>query len=96
MPWDQRSRRRAELPADWPIIRQDVLERDGYRCMMRGPNCTDVATEVNHKSRFDHGRTNLEAACSTCHAEETSRQGNAAQVRRSRPPEPHPGLLPKG
>ena len=97
MPWDQASRRRSELPADWPIIRRDVLERDQHTCQLHGPRCTTRATEVDHVGdRHDHGRANLRAACHPCHAERTTAQGHAA-ARQARaaaqhPRERHPGL----
>jgi len=97
MPWDVVSRRRAELPPDWPIITRDVLERDGHQCQIVGPNCTRIATEVDHKDdRHDHTLRNLRAACHACHAQRTSAQGHAA-AREARqaalhPRETHPGL----
>jgi hypothetical protein len=33
----------------WRRVRARVLSRDGYRCQLRLPGCTDVATCVHHK-----------------------------------------------
>lgn len=90
------SDRAARLPADWPQIRADVLERDGYRCKIRwDEGCEAVADEVDHINRGDdHRRENLQAACGWCHGKKSSAEGNAARTRWSskRKPERHPGL----
>jgi 5-methylcytosine-specific restriction protein A len=96
MPWDQVSRRRSELPADWTIIRRDVLERDAHTCQLRGERCTTTATECDHiGDRHDHSRNNLRAACHPCHAARTAAQGHQT-MREQRavaqhPRERHPG-----
>ena len=55
----------------WRRVRQTILERDGYRCQVRGPSCTHAATEVDHRipaaaggSFFDSA--NLRASCKQC------------------------------
>lgn len=95
MPWDWNSRRRAELPPDWPIIQSDVLDRDGHRCQIKGERCTGRATEVDHiDDRHDHSRANLRAACHNCHADRTAAQGHAAaaaaRAKAKHPREEHP------
>lgn len=97
MPWDNTSRRRTELPRDWSVIRRDVLNRDHHTCQLAGPHCTTNATEVDHAAdRHDHTRTNLRAACHTCHTERTTTQGHQAarQARQAarHPTEQHPGM----
>lgn len=95
MPWDNTSRRRTELPTDWPIIRRDVLTRDNHHCQLRSPHCTGYATEVDHiGDKHNHTRDNLRAACHTCHAERTTAQGHtaarAARANAHHPRETHP------
>lgn len=97
MPWDRQSRRRSELPPNWPAIRTFVLERDGHRCRIQGPRCTGHATEVDHVGdRHNHQPRNLRAACHPCHAGRTAEQGHEAMrlIRATghRKPERHPGL----
>lgn len=55
----------------WRRIRQQVLERDGHLCQIRGPNCTRLADQVDHIVPWDKGGapydpTNLRAACRRC------------------------------
>lgn len=52
-------------------VRIPVLERDGYRCQIRGPKCTVHANDVDHiVSRKDGGPlldpNNMRAACAPC------------------------------
>jgi 5-methylcytosine-specific restriction endonuclease McrA len=94
--WDN-SDRRARLPKDWHTRRQRVLRRDGYRCkvLKEGRRCTNPARDVDHVVRGDdHSESNLRAICVGCHKAKSSAEGVAAQPRRKRPPEAHPGLLP--
>ncbi len=99
MPWDRTSRRRSELPADWPTIRTDVLNRGQHACRIAGPNCTRIATEVDHiGNRHNHSRTNLRAACTTCHSERTTSQRHdamrALRATARHTDELHPALRP--
>lgn len=88
-PW-----RTAPLPPDWPARRLAVLERDGWTCRLRGPRCEGAANECDHiGANTDHRLENLQAACRTCHRSKTGRQGRAAQPKRKREPEPHPGFI---
>lgn len=55
----------------WRRLRLLVLERDNYRCQMRGEGCTGTATQVDHVVPLDRGGsrldpTNLQAACAHC------------------------------
>jgi 5-methylcytosine-specific restriction enzyme A len=97
MPWPNASRRRAELPTNWPDIRAAVLDRDGHVCQIRGPRCTGRANQVDHAGdRDDHRLHALRAACRTCHAQRTATQGHDSmrQIRTKarHPVEQHPGL----
>ncbi|AER26478.1 HNH endonuclease [Mycobacterium phage Saintus] len=92
------SARRFDLPPDWEVRRQEVLDDANGVCEIRGPGCLGWATEVDHIRRGnDHGRRNLQAACSTCHGKKSSAEGNARkrQLRamRRRPPDRHPGSM---
>lgn len=90
------SRRRQQLPADWDRRRRRILERDRYRCTLGLDGCTGAATEVHHLgSPDDHSDRNLAAACSHCHAVETSHESQRARgvgAARRRPKPKHPGL----
>jgi hypothetical protein len=86
--------RRSPLPRDWKRRRLRVLERDRYRCRIRGPKCVGRATDVDHIGRDDdHRLVNLRSACGPCHDARTARQAQAAGVAHYRPRVAHPGLL---
>jgi len=57
------------LPEDWAIIRKQILERDGHKCIWCG--CT-IWPEVDHIIRRADGGTedpeNLRTLCVHCHA----------------------------
>lgn len=65
-----RSRQARGLGGDWEATRLRILERDGWRCRIRGPRCRGRATTVDHvipRSRGGSSRDdNLRAACTTC------------------------------
>lgn len=52
-----------------------------------------IANQADHIDRGDnHDLTNLQAACTNCHAAKTAAEGNAAKPQRRRPTrEQHPG-----
>jgi 5-methylcytosine-specific restriction endonuclease McrA len=57
----------------WRRLRLLVLDRDRWQCQIRGPDCTQVATCVDHiVARADGGpcwdTTNLRAACRKCNS----------------------------
>ncbi|WP_205538483.1 HNH endonuclease [Mycobacterium kyogaense] len=90
------SDRRAGLPADWHIRRKRILRRDDGSCQIRGPRCTQVATDVDHIQRGDnHEDRNLQAVCRPCHTQKTARESadRKRQLRAAgkRPQERHPG-----
>lgn len=63
----------------WQRIRRQILERDGYRCQIVGPNCTTVATDVDHILPISQGGAwydpvNLRAACSKCNNDRINRR----------------------
>lgn len=61
----------------WPIVRKQILTRDGYRCQIQGRNCKGNATQVDHiipVPEAPHRRldpTNLRASCSACNQDRT-------------------------
>lgn len=62
-----------QYSGEWPKVRRLVLERDGGTCIVRGPRCTGVATEVDHivplalgGDRLDPD--NLRASCKSCNS----------------------------
>lgn len=79
--------RSAELPDDWPAIRQAVLERDGHRCvwtMPSGARCPNGATDVDHiRSKWNHSLSNLRSLCGPHHDKRSAAQGaqKAAELR---------------
>jgi hypothetical protein len=94
--WDPVSKRRQELPPDWPAIHNEVMTDAGGVCEM--PGCSNPATDVDHKRRGnDHRRSNLQALCATHHKRKTSAEGNARKrelrALRKRPQGRHPGSL---
>ena len=80
------------LPPGWYFIRRRILLRDPL-CRLRYPGvCTSTSTQVDHiVAGDDHDDHNLQGVCAPCHARKSSAEGNAARVRTTRPPEPHPG-----
>jgi 5-methylcytosine-specific restriction protein A len=81
------------LPADWPIKRRRILERDGYRCYL----CSALAGEVDHiVPAADGGNdqdSNLAAICTRCHRSKTGREARAHRLSTRRPTEIHPGFI---
>lgn len=73
------SNRRGRLPANWPAIREKVLERDGRRCTWRytdGSRCKEPATDVDHRRRGDnHSMANLRSLCGWHHDKKSAREG---------------------
>lgn len=97
--WRPESSGNLRLPSNWKRLRRFVLYRDRGVCQIAGPNCTSIATEVDHiGDRADHSLPNLRAVCQTCHRQRTEvqrREGIArANARRFRPADPHPGAVP--
>lgn len=65
-------------------------------CQINGPNCTGVATSVDHIVPVFRGGTddlaNLRAACDNCHREKTGRELASRRRTSKRPTEQHPGI----
>lgn len=70
----------------WQRARERILSRDCGLCQIKGPSCTFIARDVDHKVNKATARalgwtdaqieddSNLQAACPGCHAEKTSRE----------------------
>jgi 5-methylcytosine-specific restriction protein A len=70
-------------------LRLEVLDRDGRRCQIRGPQCRGEATQVDHivpvadgGAMFDPA--NCRAACSWCNTWRAQRQKSRRGWRRAR------------
>lgn len=86
----------------WRKLRQQVLERDRHQCQTRGPDCIGHATQVDHPHNTAAGGThasldNAQAICEPCHTRKTQAEAQRARRPRTnrRPPEQHPGLIPR-
>lgn len=92
------SNRRFDLPPDWEVRRQKVLDDAHGMCEIRGPRCAIWATDVDHVRRGnDHSRRNLQALCGPCHLQKSSAEGVAQRAKkramRRRPQDRHPGSM---
>lgn len=56
--------------AEWRELREQVLQRDGYRCRLRSDICTGRATRADHIVPRKQGGAdalgNLRAVCAAC------------------------------
>lgn len=57
----------------WRKVRSQVLERDGYRCLVGMEGCTGAATQVDHIHPLAFGgqpyeMSNLRASCASCNS----------------------------
>jgi 5-methylcytosine-specific restriction enzyme A len=91
----QGSDRKARLPSNWRQIRARVLARDPI-CKICGVRTSTHCDHIEAKTDA-HAEDRLQGVCATCHAQKSSREGNAAQRAepkpgRRRPTEQHPGL----
>lgn len=79
-------------------VRKKIMDRDGWRCQLRGARCTGIATEADHRVPHAEGgddtAENGAAVCANCHAEKTRSEQQRGIARRSRyrPKAQHPGL----
>lgn len=100
------STRRLRLPPDWPNLRRQRLELDGYQCtaiLPSGVRCPRPAEEVDHIRPMtdDHSLAGLQSLCRVCHRAKSGSEGgraSGAQAKRRaaakyRPAERHPGLI---
>lgn len=83
---DKGSRHSRGYGRGWETLRQAVMERDSYLCQ---PCSADgritAATAVDHIVPKSQGgsddMTNLQAICTACHADKTTREAASAQGR---------------
>ena len=73
-----RARRIYDHPA-WQVARLATLERDRYRCQIKGTKCLGTANEADHIVPLVEGGApfdpdNLRAACKPCNAGRTSKR----------------------
>lgn len=78
----------------WQKRRERIMARDNGLCQIKGPSCTIVAGEVDHKVHKAAARaagwteariedeSNLQAACSTCHKSKTNAERQLAVLRK--------------
>lgn len=100
--WGKESGRTSPLPKAWPMIRKNVLRRDGFMCQHiredTGEKCGARATDVDHKDDpNDHSHKNLQSLCGWHHNQKTAAQGGTAAARKKKgriTREAHPGYLP--
>ncbi len=57
----------------WRKLRPQIMERDGGVCQIQGPECTSVATDVDHIMPWRAGGSwydpsNLRASCRPCNS----------------------------
>jgi 5-methylcytosine-specific restriction enzyme A len=69
----------------WRRLRLAILDRDGWRCQINGPGCTQRATTVDHVIEREAGGdmwspANLRAACAHCNGYRAAERTN--QLRR--------------
>jgi len=65
--------RRGKRPQPSATLKAAVLSRDGFRCVIAGPNCTGVATDLDHRAGRGAGGSEVlnqpecaVAACRSC------------------------------
>lgn len=87
--------KRRPYDSRWQRVRPLILQRDGFRCQINGPNCTRTATEVDHIVSIREGGAlldpaNLRASCKTCNVGRANRHrarlANLALEGRDTPP----------
>lgn len=72
----------------WQQVRLLVLERDEYRCRIRGERCEGTATDADHIIPWEDGGAkfdpaNLRASCGWCNRSRASKQKHREGWRRS-------------
>lgn len=102
MPWERErsSPRRLELPPNWPAIRKQVGDRDGWICQWprTGRICGSPATDCDHKGdRMSFDLDDLWMLCSWHHRKKTEGESLEARMKilakGKMPVRKHPGLL---
>ncbi|WP_204806303.1 HNH endonuclease [Mycobacterium riyadhense] len=67
----------------WKRLRNQVLQRDGHQCQIKGPGCLVHADQVDHIVPVHLGGTddpsNAQSCCKPCHDWKTAREARAAR-----------------
>ena len=105
MPQWNRSAPRRQLPADWAKRCREARELFGNQCHVCGhPDAVDTDHVVPRSQGGTDDLSNLRPICGkdclqckaegkpSCHLSKSGREGRAAQPKRRRPPERHPGM----
>ena len=71
----------------WRRLSKLVLARDGYACQIKGPRCSQLATQVDHIEAVAAGGSfwdpsNLRAACRRCNGALGGVVGNERKARK--------------
>lgn len=84
MVWDS-SKRREELPKDWPVRRKRILTRDNHQCTWeeylggKYIRCPNPANQVDHRiPGNDHSDQNLRSLCEDHHRAKSASEGGQA------------------
>jgi 5-methylcytosine-specific restriction endonuclease McrA len=95
MPSDFWSRSENKNNREYKRFRKLILNRDGYRCQIRGPRCLGRATQVDHIVPVNRANlcdpSNCRAACATCNA---SKAGADRAYRQRGVTDPAPRVVP--
>ncbi len=69
----QRTRALNTNSAEWKMIRQEILMRDGYRCVVCGRLGVGRETQVDHIDADDSNNdpANLQTLCASAHSRKT-------------------------
>lgn len=87
------------VPGDWKSRRARVIRRAGNQCEACGTSGVKLEVDhiVNVAEGGTHALTNLQALCRPCHQAKTraeqQRGHDRRKAERTRPREPHPGLI---
>ena len=87
---EDRTRDAQRYGADWRRARLECLRAARWKCEIRMDGCQGAASEVDHVDGAgnDPGHKHLRAACKSCHAKVTARQGGGYRRGRAADP-PH-------
>lgn len=79
-------------------VRKQIMDRDKWRCQIKGPTCLGKATQADHRINHAEGGSddaaNGQAVCGPCHDIKTQQErtrGRAKHSRKRQPPA-HPGM----
>lgn len=79
-------------------IRKQIMDRDKWRCQIKGPDCLGKGTQADHRIAHAEGGTddasNGQAVCGPCHEAKTKEERMRGRARHSRKRQgmQHPGM----